>query len=299
VPSTDRDAVASEAGAGGAAAASRFDEVARFSAPPFAPGGLAYDAVSRRFVVGNLPERKLTIVALGTNRAATLAGEAARLQGVRAIEIDRRQGDLWVVSGGGRQSDERGSSELHKLQLISGRVLNVYSPAPALGPSRLVDVAVTRSAGVLALDAEGPRLLRPGSDGQSLVHATDLPPGPVTSLAPADAGKVYVAYDDRLVRVDVSTGASAAVTAAARIDLSGFRRLRWHGGTLVGLRNAGGNAHLLRLRLAVNGGRVTSVETLDSIASTDAPLALDVLDNEVYYLVPGTPEAVIRRIALK
>jgi hypothetical protein len=295
----EEDAKATPPAKAAVARKARFDEVARFAAPRFAPGGLAYDAVSRRFVVGNLPERKLTIVAQDTNRAATLAGEAARMRGVRALEIDRRSGDLWVISGGTDEGDGR-SSELHKLQLVSGRVLDVFSPEPELGPSRFVDVAVGGGNGVLVLDAEGPRLLRPPNGGKSLAKVIDLPAGEVTSLAPAGDGRhVFVAYSDGLVRVDLTGRTATPVAVNGRIDLSGFTRLRWHRGTLVGLREADGSVHLVRLRLVRGNGTVSRAETLDSIRSASAALALDVLHDELYYLVPGTPEAVIRRIQLK
>jgi len=276
------------------------EEVARFAAGSFDAGGLAYDAVSRRFVIGNLPARKLTIVEEGTNRAATLSGNAAQLLNVRALEIDRTQGDLWVVSEGSREGPGSATSELHKLQLVSGRVLAIYTPGPSSGSSRFVDVAIGRGSEVLVLDAAGPRLLRPAKSGRKLVTVMDLPAGEVASLAPADDGRtVYVAYADHVVRVDLGTHHVGRVIGR-HADLSGLMRFRWHDGSLVGAQAAGGTQRIVQLRLMRNGARVASSRTLDgSDVPSTSLTAVDVLEDDFFYLVPGQPQATIRRIRLK
>jgi hypothetical protein len=277
-----------------------WEEVARFPAASFEAGGLAYDAVSRRFVIGNLPPRKLTIVEEGTNRAATLSGTAARLLNVRALDIDRTQGDLWVVSEGTRDGSNEITSELHKLQLVSGRVLTIYVAESSESPSRFVDVAVGRGNGVLVLDASGPRLLRPAKAGRGLVEVMDLPQGPVRSLAPADDGRtVYIAYEDHLVRVDLGTRHVEHVAGTPEA-LAGFTRFRWYKGSLVGVQTREGQQQIVQLRLARSGGRVVSRRVLDDSDGPSAPLAaLDVLQDDFFYLVPGEAQASIRRIRLR
>ncbi len=276
------------------------EEVARFSAPSFTAGGLAYDAVSRRFVIGNLPTRKLAIVEEGTNRSATLSGDAAQLLDVRALEIDRKQGDLWVVSEGSRDHGDDDVSELHKLQLVSGRVLTVYAPhEESDGPSRFVDVAIGPVTGVLVLDARRPRLVRPSRDGKTLTPVIDLPAGDVTSLAPDDNRVVYVAYDDRLERVDLS-GLRVERVVGEASALSGFERLRWHKGSLVGVQKSGGHRRVVQLRLSRGGTAVKSARVLDEAESTtDVSAAVDLLEDEFYYLVAAGRDAAIRRIRLK
>lgn len=275
-------------------------EVARFPAHAFEAGGLAYDAVSRRFVIGNLPARKLTIVEEGTNRAATLSGDAAQLLNVRGLEIDRLQGDLWVVSEGARTGSDGATSELHKLQLVSGRVLTVYTADASNPPSRFVDVAVSRETGVLVLDASGPRLLRPARNGPHLREVMGLPAGEVTSLAPADDGRtVYVAYADHLARIDLSTQHVERVQGDAAAA-SGFTRVRFHKGSLVGSQVADGWQRIVQLRLGRNGGRIVSTTVLDGSDAPASPFAaMDVLENDFFYLVPGEPQTSIRRIRLK
>jgi hypothetical protein len=281
-------------------------EVARFPAPPFVAGGLAYDSASRRFVIGNLPDRKLTVVGDGLNRSATLAGAAAGFLGsVNAIDIDRARGDLWVVSGAASPDGSAGaSSALHKLQLISGRVLSVFAPEEALKPVRLIDLGVTAAGSVMALDAEGPRLLTPDRDGRSLGLLMNLPDGEATSLALRPDGSVaYVAYADRLLRLDLSRRTTTAVASSDAGAPLGLERLRWHRDTLVGLqRTADGARRLVQIRLSKAGTRLLSVTLLDSSTpAQNGATALAVFGQEAYYLVPspGGGEAVIRRVPLR
>ena len=75
----------------------RAEEVAHFSAEPFVAGGLAYDAVSRRFLFADVLGRRLIVLGEGSDTTVDLVREAgARFQDVTALEIDTKRGDLWV-----------------------------------------------------------------------------------------------------------------------------------------------------------------------------------------------------------
>jgi hypothetical protein len=93
-------------------------EAVRFSAERFAVGGLAYDAVSHRFVFGDRQGRKLIVVSEGSNHAVDLVrADSAGFQDISAIEIDAKRGDLWVASAAAAD----GAGMLHRLQLVSRR----------------------------------------------------------------------------------------------------------------------------------------------------------------------------------
>src|SRR5258705_4919157 len=136
-------------------------EGARFSAEGFTLGGLAYDAVSRRFVLGDRFGRKLIVAGEGANHAVDFvrAGSAG-FRDIAAFEIDGRRGDLWVISAGPADA-----GTLHKLQLVSGRTLESFAVAADLEPVTPVDLAVTPAGAVLVPESAGPRppLLRPGA----------------------------------------------------------------------------------------------------------------------------------------
>src|SRR5262245_13352311 len=142
--------------------------------------GLAYDAVSGRFIVADGKDRRLLVLGERSGRLASLAGIDSGLGEITALEIDSREGDLWVVS----PLPASRASTLHKLQLISGRVL-FSIPLPAeLGPSRFTDVAVTPQH-VLVLDSEGRRIFRAAKKSKTLELVARLAAADATSLAPA------------------------------------------------------------------------------------------------------------------
>src|SRR5205085_9509374 len=97
---------------------------------------------------------KLRVVDEFSQHDATLAGAQADLGEVAALEIDPREGNLWVVSS----EPGRAATTLHKIQLISGRVLSAIALPASLAPGRFVDVAVSPQGLILALETEQSRV---------------------------------------------------------------------------------------------------------------------------------------------
>jgi hypothetical protein len=281
-------------------------EAIRFEAEPFVPGGIAYDAVSRRFVFGDRDGRKLRVVGEGLPRATDLVGAAsAGFFTVHAIEIDRKRGDLWVATADATTGD----GAIHKLQLISGRLLTII-PAPSnLTPMALTDLAVTASGEVLALDSAGSRLVRVRAGASRLQASVDLKVEQATSLAlgPAD-GVAYVAHRGGIARVEVASRKAAPLTAASGITLDGFERIRWHGGALVGIRaNANGSRQLVRLDLSANGRRVRKAAVYDADIPGGPPPSITVVGDDLCFIgstaaasgSSGDAERVVHRVNLK
>ena len=154
-PKPEPSKVAAPTAAPKAKPTSRAPAPLTFSAPGLSAVGLAYDAVSGRFIVGDSKDRRLLVVGERSGRLASLAGVDAGFDEVSAFEIDSVEGDLWVVS----TSSQSRSSTLHKLQLISGRVLTSIPLSTDEGPGRFSDVAVTPQS-ILVLDGEGRRVYR-------------------------------------------------------------------------------------------------------------------------------------------
>jgi hypothetical protein len=111
------------------------------------PTALAYDAVSKRYLIADRQARRVAIVDENTGQVSTLAGAQARLGDIRGMAIDTRQGDLWVVS-----SSEEGTS-LSRLQLISGRELSAARISGLRAPA--AGVAFVRGTGLVVSDEEG------------------------------------------------------------------------------------------------------------------------------------------------
>jgi DNA-binding beta-propeller fold protein YncE len=264
-----------------------------YSTPGAAPVGLAYDAVSRRFVVADRATRKLSVVDEFSHHVATLAGAQAAFADISALEIDPRAGNLWVVSS------EPGSSPtttLHKLQLISGRVLSAYQVPGSFGAARFVDVAVTPQGGVLALDDERGRIFRLRGTSFDVVATLNARP---SSLAPTDNGAAYIADSEGLVLVNLGSGGTVRVTPPKGASLSNIGRLRWHRGTLVGLQRDGEALKAVRLTLDRSGRSVRAIQSIDPSRSAADPTAAAIAGDILYYLATANAgEATVRKVRL-
>ena len=266
----------------------------RFETLPFTPAGLAYDAVSRRFIVGDRRARRLAVVDEFSRHVANLASaQTAGFGDIAAIEIDPRQGDLWVVSV------DSPRATVHKLQLVSGRALSSYVPSDRFGAVDLVDVAATPDNGVLILDRAGHRILqlRPKSAALEL-SATLSDDRPVT-IAPAGNDVVYVAHAEGISRVDLSSRSSAEVKPAKGVDLRGITKLRWYKGSLIAVRReSDGTYGSVRIGFD-RQGRAATMESLAPVAGVD-PTAMTIAGGTLYYLAAADDSAMtIRKRPLK
>ena len=101
------------------------------------PSALAYDAVSGRYLIADRAARRVAVVDESSGQVTTLVGAQGALGEIGGIAIDPQQGDLWVVS-----STPDGAA-LHRLQLVSGRVLSTVplkgSNAPMVGLTMFVE----------------------------------------------------------------------------------------------------------------------------------------------------------------
>lgn len=285
-------------------------ESLRFTTLPFTPAGLAYDAVSRRFIVGDRDARKLAVVDEFSHHVANLA--SARSSGfgdIAALEIDVRQGNLWVVSNDATADGPDGSvaagtdsakqATLHKLQLVSGRLLASYVLPARLGSARFADVATMATGAVIVLDTEGNRLLRLAPGAKALEVAAPLPEPPATSVAPALGDVVYVANREGVVAVNLGSRASTSLRRSKGVDVAGIARLRWHKGSLVAVQQSEEGYRAITIALGRNGRTATAVQVLDASLSTSDPTAATVSGGMLYYLASGEGgEMIVRKAAL-
>jgi len=287
------------------------EDAVRISTPVFVVSGLAYDAVSGRYVAGDLHGRKLIIVQDGADHAVNLVrAESAGFHEIRALEIDTRRGDLWVATA--TPDDEQWS--LHRLQLVSGRPLNVLPIDAALGPMRLVDLAVTPNGTVLAVDAAGERLLELRPKGTKLQRVLSSTIAKPASIAVTDDEVAYIAGSSGLVRVDLRSRTAAPVSVPPGIDGAAIERIRWHRNALLAvMRDGDGSRHVARLQVDGSGLAITAAETIaGSIPGTAGPVFLTVSGDDLSYVVadgaipaeahatpPRAGDFIVRRIRLR
>ena len=257
------------------------------------PVGLAYDSASRRFVLGDGDGNKLMVADEVFNHVNDLIGAASGGFGrLSAVEIDTRRGDLWVTS-----SDGNGASSIHKLQLVSGRVLSQIALPSELEPIVVSDFAISDDGTLVLVDSQGARLLRVRSTGDRFDRPIALHVSTPSSIAPAN-GVTYVAHADGLSVVDTASGRVTSIQAAKGVSLTTLRRIRWARGGLIGIQEDGTGSRLVRIRLNSNRHRATAVEPLDGEVQS-AGTALTISRDAAYY-VANTPEgAAIRRVEIR
>jgi hypothetical protein len=264
-------------------------DAAQFSAPRFRPAGLAFDAVSQRFVIGDALARKVIVVGIGPRHADDMvSAESARFDTVAALSIDVRRGDLWVASA----AEASATSALHRLQLVSGRPLRMHRVPASLGPARVVDLAVQPSGAVVALDAAGSRLLSLARGTEDVIVALQLHLPGAKSIATIRGENItYIAHDSGISRVDVKARSATALAGPKGLVLSGFDAIRMHRDSIVGLqRSADGRLQLVRLKLNTTGLAVREAAVIDrQIVEGDGRVVLTISEDELYYLTIAAP----------
>jgi hypothetical protein len=278
------------------AAGESSEETLSFTAPSFEPVGLAYDAVSRRFIVGDRQAGRLIVIDEMSHHVTNLvsAASAGFYDTITAFEIDARHGDLWVASA----KSDGAESVLHKLQLVSGRVLEEVRFA-AGKRSRIVDMAVGSDGTVILLDSEDGRILRLRPRARALEEAVKLPSSGARSLAIADDRTVYVASDQGISRADLVSRAVVAVHGPRNLDLTLVDKIRCHDGGLVMIqREIAGESHVIRARLDASAQALTNVQ-VHTITPRADPRAATLAGAELYYLVSGSNGSSIRRATVK
>jgi hypothetical protein len=259
-------------------------EGSRFSTEAFTLGGLAYDTVSRRFLVGDRLGRKLRVVGEGANHAVDFVrADSAGFRDIAAIEIDGRRGDLWVISA----APADGAGTLHKLQLVSGRPLKSFPVAADLEPVTPVDLAVTPAGMVLVLDSAGRRLLalRPGATAVERVLTLDGVE-PVSLAAGGDEGIAYVAHRDGVSRIDLRARTATRLSAPAAVSLAGLEQIRWRRHALIAIRvDETGIRRVVRLELNASGRAVTHATDVNGPAASGLPMLVAISGDELVYMV--------------
>jgi hypothetical protein len=166
---------------------------------PLTPTALAYDRVSKRYIIGDRRARRIAVVDENTGHVSTLVGALGGLGDVEGIAIDAQQGDLWVIT-----SSDDGVS-LSKMQLISGRVLSTVKVREV--DARVVALSFVPGSGLVAADGEGILwAVRPNGRAEKLAALEYVP----TSIGADGRGRLYV---------------SAGGPRLARFAMAPFRRV--------------------------------------------------------------------------
>jgi hypothetical protein len=258
------------------------EDAARFSTGPFTPPGIAYDAISRRFLFGDVTGRRLFVVGEGSERSVDLVrADSAGFDDVTALAIDPKRGDLWVAS----TAADGSAGAIHRLQLISGRVLTKVA-VPGQGSTRLSDLAVAGDGTLFILDSNAPRLLalRPGAPAVELVMPLTI--SNPTSMAVDDLGlRAYVAHSQGIARIDLQARRASPLTAGDGVALSGFHYIRAYRDSLIGSQvQADGSRGVVRLQLNGDRRAVSAATLIDTSSVEDDARTATISGDDLYYL---------------
>jgi hypothetical protein len=267
-----------------AAKASAADPALTFEAPAgLSPVALGHDAVSRRFLLAERTDARLVIIDEVSHHVVNYASAAtAGFYGdLTGFAIDTRRGDLWVASAKGDGVDA--ASTLHKLQLVSGRTLMQVRLPDAIGPVKLVAVAVTPDGTVYAVDGIESRLLRARPGARQLETVTRLDVHNPTALTASDDRVLYVASDEGLARVDLTSNKTARVKSVE--PLTRFASLDWRNGALVGVERVADSYLVVRIPLDVSG---TRAQPRAILAASPEAIVGTLTPEGFYYLAAGS-----------
>jgi hypothetical protein len=254
------------------------------------PVGLAYDSASRRFVLGDGDDNKLIVADEVFQHVNDLIGAASAGFGrLSAVEIDTRRGDLWVTS-----SDGNGAAAIHKLQLVSGRVLSQIAVPAELQPVVLDDLAVTDDGTLVVVDSRGARLFRVKAASGRFEPPVALKLAAPSSIAPAN-GVTYIAHEGGVSMIETASSRLTAIQAPDGVSLAALHRIRWGRGVLFGIQGEGPAARLVRIRLSGRGRRATAVDILDGDVQS-VGTALTFSRDAVYYVGRTDEGPSIRRV---
>lgn len=254
---------------------------------------LAYDKVSERLIVADDSSGTLKVVSALTGTAADLVGPGwGGGYHTNALVIDSKRGDLWVA---GARIGHGPESVVHRLQLISGRLLYSVPLDEGSGAARFVAVALWADS-VFVLDAEGGRIFELGRAAKTLRVRAAAPADGLTGLTLGSATVAYVAHAGGILRIDLATKRIERVGAATGVALDGIEWIGYFENSLLAVqRRPDGAMAAVRFRLDRRGRTATAVDALGAAAARGAAVLGD-----MFFFLSATPEGTaVARVNLR
>ena len=249
------------------------------------PLAIAYDRVSGRTLIADDSSGTLRVLSdLSGNVDDLVSSGSAGGYHSNALVIDSKRGDLWVVGTRESSSGDGPESIVHRLQLISGRLIYSVPPPADAGATRFAAVAMS-PASVFALDAEGGRIFEMGVAAKTLRLRIAVPQRDLTGLTLAGDTVAYVSHAGGILRIDLATKRIENVQSAPGIPLDGIEWIAYFENSLLAVqRRPDGTMAAVRFRFDRRGRTLTGVETFGAAGAKGAAVVAD-----TFYFVLALP----------
>lgn len=234
----------------------------RLQDPSLVPEGIAYDPASRRYFLGSLFHRIVSIDERG--RVDEFVGVAADLDAVLGLYVDAPRGRLCAVTTNAFENSGRKSL---RNAIACFRLADAQPDARLVAPdaAQLNDLAIAADGTIYATDSGGGSVYRasPGAERLALLGTAGALRG-ANGLTLAPDGSLYVALSTGIARVHAETGAAERLPQPDDVVTGGIDGLYWHEGGLLGVQNVFNPARVVRVRLSGDGRRVDGLDVLQS-----------------------------------
>jgi hypothetical protein len=227
------------------------------------PEGIAYDAPSRAFFLGSIPQGR--IFRIGDDHTPSeFAGVGAGLDYVLGLAVDSPRRILYAVSTSALTTagEARRKNAVVAFDIDSRKLLHRYDVPAA---QQLNDVTIARGGRVFTSDSASGAIYEiavKGPAGPRELVPPNVLRGSNGIAASPDGSRLYVAHSTGLAVVDVSTGEVKRMANETRESIAAIDGLYEYHGELIGVQNVTTPGRVILVSLSRNGESVTRVRTL-------------------------------------
>ena len=232
--------------------------------PLFIPEGIAYDAPSRMFFLGSIPQRRIVRVDAATQAVQTFAGAEANLDAVLGVAVDAPRRILYAVSTSALTTagQARPRNAVVAFDIDTHRLLRRYDIPEA---QQLNDVAIAPGGRAFVTDSASGAVyelpVKTPAAARAVVAAGQLRGSNGIAASP-DAKRVYVAHSTGIAMVDLDTGELRRVANETRENVAAIDGLYEWQGQLVAVENLTNPGRVIVITLSSDGTKITRVQTL-------------------------------------
>lgn len=230
----------------------------------FIPEGIAYDAPSRAFFVGSIPQHRIVRVDAATQVAQPFAGAEANLDEVLGLAVDSPRRILYAVSTSAltRAGAAKRRNSVVAFDIDQHRLVRRYDVPEAtqlndvtIAPGGRVFVSDSGSGAVYELPVKTPAAAR------AIVAPGQLRGSNGIAVSP-DAKRLYVAHSTGLAVVDLASGNMQRVANDTHENIAAIDGLYAFQGQLIGVENVTNPGRVVVITLSADGMKVTRVQAL-------------------------------------